>query len=318
MQQPSHSQSNHKTYQSLLSPQESSQYIEMEDQLEHMALDNNDDESNGHDMGNMEGESNAPIALVKDYFTNKFQVTEIIFCILVAALGHPGPSLMLELYERTVPYQQTANGDTILDMYINRDHVDEETVPDWQLVVLCMLLPFILIIFYSVFLGYKNDLHAGCCAYLFATGGNAFITNCVKLYVGYWRPNFYSYCGFNENDLQCEAENNEPRKSFPSGHASVSFCSMTFLTIFFIGKIGLYRSFMMNTMESSSSYLCQSATPGFVLFGKRILAMVAVLPMLFATFVASSRVHDDMHHPADIVAGSIIGMLCASFSYGLW
>jgi membrane-associated phospholipid phosphatase len=40
--------------------------------------------------------------------------------------------------------------------------------------------------------------------------------------------------------------------------------------------------------------------------------------MLLAVFIASSRAHDDFHHPADVVGGSIIGMFVLSFriAYG--
>ena len=293
----------------------------MDAPTEHMALGSNGSSSNLHPHNDSHIEEDYHPNLVqrmKDVCQNIYFMTEIVFCILVGVLGHDAPSHIfgMTIYEREIPYQKTANGDVILDSYINRDYVDQETIPDWQLIVYCVLLPFVIVLLYSAFLGQRNDLHASACAYLFASGCTGFITNSVKLYVGYWRPNFYNYCGYNENDLACEAETAnaliDSRKSFPSGHASASFCGMTFLSLFFMGKIGLYRGLAI--IESAQ---LNESTSAF-LFKKRIQTMLAAIPILYAIYVASTRVHDDMHHPADIVAGSVIGMICSSFSYGLW
>ncbi len=273
---------------------------------------------NNYDNIELNDDNSSLLNSMRGYCKNIYLMTEITVCILFAALSHNAPGLIfgMTVYERDIPYQETANEDVILDSYINREYVDNETVPDGQLVAFCLVMPFLMILAYSAFFGQKNDLHSSSCAFLFGTGCTTFITNWMKLYMGYFRPNFYSYCGFNVENLECEADDEgalvDSRKSFPSGHSSVSFYGMTFLTIFLIGKIGMYRG--LTSAEISSM---NNTTAGF-LFKKRLLTIVATSPLFFAIFVAASRVHDDMHHPADIVAGSIIGMICSSFSYGLW
>ncbi len=129
--------------------------------------------------------------------------------------------------------------------------------------------------------------------------------------------------------MECESNDDgalsESRKSFPSGHSSFAFMGMTMLTLFFLGKIGFYR-----TCTSSSTF-CAPNSPSRdmntdmnmnmntnFIFKRRLLTIVGTSPMLLAIYIAASRVHDDYHHPADVVAGSMIGLICSGFSYSLW
>jgi membrane-associated phospholipid phosphatase len=50
----------------------------------------------------------------------------------------------------------------------------------------------------------------------------------------------------------------------------------------------------------------------------RLLYLASFLPILLAFFISASRVHDFWHHPADIVAGSTIGIGCAFIAHGMW
>ena len=52
--------------------------------------------------------------------------------------------------------------------------------------------------------------------------------------------------------------------------------------------------------------------------GKRFISLLCLLPMMVSFFVAASRVHDNYHHPADVVAGSLIGFGCAKVIHGIW
>ena len=236
-----------------------------------------------------------------------FMLAEMLFCFLFLGLGHSAPKIIFQirLFERTIPYQVTENNEVIYDQYINRPLVEKETVPDWVLVAVFGVLPLFIIIGFAYKSAAKYDINSGVCSYCFAIASSEFITNFVKLYAGYFRPNFYSYCEFSEDDFGCELDGSEPRKSFPSGHASLSFCSMTFLTLYFYGKIGLHR---------------RSPCPSSIVeFSKRrMLSAIITLPIFLAVFVAASRVRDDYHHPADVVGGSLIGLVCAWNAYGLW
>lgn len=204
----------------------------------------------------------------------------------------------------------TQNGDFLYDQYINRLFSENETIPDWSVIVMSFILPTLIIIVTGLMSNTKNDGHSGICSLFFALGSTEFVTSFVKLYCGYFRPNFYSYCDFSEDTFTCNLDSNNPRKSFPSGHASNSFCAMTVLTLFFYGKIGLHRGLSLHLREE------QRNAENY--YKKRIFSVVAASPMLLAVFIAASRVHDDWHHPADIVGGAIIGLSAAIFGYGLW
>ena len=247
------------------------------------------------------------------FYKNKYMVLELAFCLLWSFISHGLSTAIIPLYTRNIPYQQTQNGDIILDMYLNQELVDE-TISNEILVLTCMFMP--LIICFVVAIVAKSppsDFHASACAVSFGVGTTTFLTNCIKHYDGYLRPNFYKYCGFDEDSLACEDNNDEPHKSFPSGHSSLSFCGMTFLALFFYGKVGLHRPIGKHDIGSPAPY--DEGT----LFKKRILSILGSgLSMAWAINVAASRVHDNFHHPADVVGGSVLGMLCAYFSYSLW
>ncbi len=58
---------------------------------------------------------------------------------------------------------------------------------------------------------------------------------------------------------------------------------------------------------------------GLKLLWKKIAFLFAIGgPLFLSTFVAASRVHDNWHHPADVVAGALIGATCALVAYHLW
>jgi len=264
----------------------------------------------------MEIKSPSKPDLFKVYMSNKYLVSELVFCILIGILGEFGPAFIFQisLHERNIPYQMTANGDVILDSSFNQPLVDKETIPDWTLALLSFLFPLLIIITSGVRSNIKLDLHSGICTFFFAMGSNIFITEFTKLYCGYLRPNFYSYCAYSEETMECESESSDPRKSFPSGHASSSFCSMSLLTLLFYGKIGLHRKLasVENQFGRTTEYY------GSNYFKKRIMSVLSAFPLFLAAFIAASRVHDNMHHPADVIAGSVIGICCSLFAYGLW
>ena len=245
------------------------------------------------------------------FYKNKFMIFEILLCLLWGFVSHDFTSALIPLNVRDVPYQQTQNGDIILDMYFNHKLVDQ-TISETFLVLSCMIMPLVICILAAIVLKSRpSDFHASVCAFAFAVGTTTFLTNWVKYYDGYLRPNFYEYCGFDEDSLECEEDKSEPHKSFPSGHSSLSFCGMTFLALFFYGKAGMHRAVGGNSVGS------EQYDEG-TLLKKRMLSFLSGLPLLWAIFVAASRVHDNYHHPADVVGGSILGLVCAWFSYHLW
>lgn len=207
--------------------------------------------------------------------------------------------------ERLIPYQVTSTGDVILEFALNNEYVESETVSNILNFFCSIVIPVVIISCTAFLTGVKGDTHAGVCMFGFAYALSTLVTHSVKVYVGRLRPNFYEKCEFDASSFQCLSADGEEeaRKSFPSGHSSLAFVCMTALSLFFLGRAGSYQ-------KKHTSYKHQAI--------RRMLSILSILPMSFAIFVASSRVVDNWHHPADIVAGSIIGLACGIFSYNLW
>jgi len=225
-----------------------------------------------------------------------------VICFIVFSVGLPK---IFNARKRPIPYQVTSAGDVILDSSLNHEYEESETVPNLLNGLCSILIPMVIISSTAFLTGVKGDTHAAICMFSFAYASAELTTHLVKVYVGRLRPNFYEKCEFDASSFECASADGEEeaRKSFPSGHSTLAFACMTALSLFFLGRAGSYK-------KNHTSYKHQAI--------RRLLSIVSILPMSFAVFVASSRVVDNWHHPADIVAGSVIGFTCAIFSYNLW
>jgi len=265
---------------------------------------------------------------VRIYLLHPALLVELVWCVMMFCFGSRFPSsiFMLNTLQRKIPYQKTSEGDVILDDYWNNPLLDHETVPDWALSVFFVWLPCICLPMLALLCGPPHDVHASACTILLSVGMAAFVTDSVKMYDGYLRPNFYQYCDFDSKSLSCSSGSNDPRKSFPSGHSSISFASMTLVALYLVGKVGLHREVMTmaasvggGSSSGSEAAVARRLSGPMPSVGMKFVGLtVWSVPLLLALFVAASRVRDNMHHPADIVAGALIGMLCAHFSHCLW
>lgn len=142
---------------------------------------------------------------------------------------------------------------------------------------------------------------------------NGVLTDILKGWVGRPRPDFLARCGapkgtplnvFQDISI-CTAPLGERRlvdgmRSTPLGHSSISFSAFGFLSLWLFGQWKL-------------------ATPH-----KPVHHYIgAFLPLLFAAYVALSRVQDYRHHFSDIVLGGLIGILVAlavyrRFFFSVW
>jgi membrane-associated phospholipid phosphatase len=229
------------------------------------------------------------------------QLFEILAFFGLSLMGKLIPKLFT-VWESPIPYQETSTGDVILQLDLNYPFNEKETVPDWAVVVFCILLPIVFLGISGLLCGPSGDAHASLCTLFVAVGCSELLTDLVKLYCGRFRPNFYNMCGFDADSKECQLQDlhrlHDARKSFPSGHASVAFSSMLVLSFYLTGKVGIQRC--APSMKSKLYY------------------MLAWTPMLVAVFIAASRVHDFYHHPADIVGGCLIGGVCAVMAHGMW
>ncbi|KAF9235900.1 phosphatidic acid phosphatase type 2/haloperoxidase [Melanogaster broomeanus] len=81
-------------------------------------------------------------------------------------------------------------------------------------------------------------------------------------------------------------------RSFPSGHSSLSFAGLGFLTFYLAGKLHLFDT-----------------------RGHATKAWLALAPLAGASWVAISRTMDYRHHWQDVITGSLLGLVVSYFAY---
>jgi diacylglycerol diphosphate phosphatase/phosphatidate phosphatase len=143
-----------------------------------------------------------------------------------------------------------------------------------------------------------------------------FLTNSVKLYVGYLRPVFFDVCEPDGDYEECTSgEDREGRLSFPSGHASYSFCGLLLLSLYLERRFGVSRLRLWMHDPSSGQIVMGHKGP---LRLARVVSILCYSPMVLAGFIAASRVVDNKHFPADVVGGAVLGGSIASLVHSIW
>jgi membrane-associated phospholipid phosphatase len=165
-------------------------------------------------------------------------------------------------------------------------------------------------------------------------------------YVGYLRPVFFENCNPDEDYLTCTGGGDLPvyevRKSFVSGHASTAFCGCLLFTLFMERTIGISSVEVAVAKRSQSTTtlapleeqpldtevqhirssgcgdihwtVAYRSQPGL----RRLGSLVSLLPMGVAVWVAASRIVDNVHFPADVVGGALVGASIASYCHNIW
>ena len=180
------------------------------------------------------------------------------------------------------------------------------------------------------------EIHKVLCSWLLVVGLTIFITDVMKLYVGYLRPIFYDVCQPNENDNYetCANDVKQIRLSFPSGHASLSFAGFLLFSIqlerlYGISSLRRQRQRSVVTTTSGGEELTQyapasptSATTTTVPVDRvgllRLVSLLCYTPMLGAFYIAASRLVDNKHFPADVVGGATLGSAVAMLITSIW
>jgi len=157
-------------------------------------------------------------------------------------------------------------------------------------------------------------------AFLEALVFTLFLTEFIKRFVGRKRPNFFAMCDYqgyqsaiaskpyNLTEYFNLTASNVPGKlsncratakwiqeaqySFPSGHSSTIWCSMSFLGIYSIYLFHYYTH--KNNMAKG---------------------LVGMLFFFVAVLISCTRPRDYWHNFDDILAGAVIGFSCAAFSF---
>ena len=312
-------------------------------------------------------------------YTCSPQLVECLVCFLfwmgvqgLFATGNFAP------HERPIPFQRLAQGEYVRNL--THDETREgDSVSASLLVTIALSIQVIMCLAcarWRIFSAHDqtewpsssstshyDDLWATLCVYLVAVSMNRLATESVKNYVGYLRPVFYQECQPDDTYATCTGEDEDSlRKSFPSGHASASFCGFTLLALFIHTRLGMgyYKRtlemerweayYYHSTASSGTSSNTHTATAGHnssnsaTLNGTettratapprhlrtpttfdwpqmqaRFISLVGVLlPMGMALYISAQRVVYNMHFPADVVGGAVLGGSISVFVHGMW
>lgn len=236
------------------------------------------------------------------------QTIEVAVCVMFLVASLVLPTWAVPLHKRYLHYQiLQSTGEVVYDSTHMAPAPDHQSVPTQLLIVLAVFLPLGIqlgLVFYwhhrmasvatatiTTSLPQHTSSNTTLCIYCVAIGVTSFATGFVKNYCGYLRPSYYDLCGVNDDDCGADAH-----RSFPSGHASLSFCGLYLLTLY------IRRNWGTGPQPQH-----------------RLIAMAGLIfPMGLATFIAASRVVDNKHFPADVVGGAVLGLMVAQYCDGVW
>ena len=210
-------------------------------------------------------------------------------------------------HERPMPVQYLANsGEYVRNLMYNEASQPSSVSPFWHS-FLSYYIPPLIQMGLAIISNQPGHKHAVACVYIVAFGLTNLATEALKLYVGHFRPFFFDKCQPDATYETCTEDATSARKSFPSGHASMSFCGLLLLTLY------VQRFWGVDAVRRSDNKSSKSA-----LYRARFISMLSLLPMALAAFFAASRIVDNKHFPADVVAGSVLGASLSYFTHHLW
>ncbi|KAI0093873.1 PAP2-domain-containing protein [Irpex rosettiformis] len=197
---------------------------------------------------------------------------------------------------------------SLQDKTIQYPYAEVERVPNWALAVICFASPAVLLpIINLLTVRSKWDFHISWLGLVVSLSLTAVVSEVTKITVGRPRPDMISRCvpqpgstdppfGLSTSDI-CTADRNtyefnDGWRSFPSGHSSLSFAGLGFLSFYLAGKLRLF---------DRQAYTFK--------------VWLVITPLIGATLVAVSRTMDYRHHWQDVLSGSILGIVLSYLTY---
>ncbi|KJA28042.1 hypothetical protein HYPSUDRAFT_34345 [Hypholoma sublateritium FD-334 SS-4] len=165
--------------------------------------------------------------------------------------------------------------------------------------------PLIIAIIIGFFQRSLLIIHHGAIGICATRGLAELITEVLKHSVGRLRPDFLSRCQWDKVIQKCTGLDTtmaNGRKSFPSGHSSTAFSGMFFLSLLIAGQTAAW---CFNIPKAPRCF--KSSRMG--------VFVLTILPLFWATHVAVSRLQDYRHHTEDVIAGSLLGVVCSLLCY---
>ena len=216
------------------------------------------------------------------------------------------------------PYEKFLNENLI---YRLRYPMKKNSVPT-------AVLPFISIVFplLCIFLCSKMDTSgrrarstAASLGLLLSVAISFVFVNSVKQACGNYRPDFAARCWGSATadpvwkeygkpdcgNLENESLLNDVRqgrRSFPSGHTSVSFSGLFYLSLYLMYYLKCFGGSRTNT-ERTEAFVWK--------------VLISLAPLSVAVGVAITRIRDMWHHPEDVIVGSLLGAGTSAFAFSL-
>jgi len=218
------------------------------------------------------------------------------------------------------------------DPTLSYPYIKAVEVPTWLLYTLSWAVPTLVMMLaqYLLFKRFGPKVRSFKVAKFFlaqmvlfqALGLTLFLTSLSKVFFGRQRPNFFAFCDYKgyrtavetgdytayfaateegvRGDIQyclaSQGEINESMFSHPSGHASLSFCGLGFLSLFLLQMLLSHKPTRRHHVWK---------------------ALVFTVPMFIAIIVAATRTRDYWHNYDDTVMGALLGFGCASLMFSI-
>ncbi|KAJ2917230.1 hypothetical protein MD484_g3178, partial [Candolleomyces efflorescens] len=193
------------------------------------------------------------------------------------------------------------------DTSLRHPYAVHERVPNLWLYIICGVVPLVLLPIINWFTVRSWwDLHNSWLGLTLGLALTGSVTQFVKITVGRPRPDIIDRCqppagsadppfGLTDWTICTQTDIKIIRdgfRSFPSGHSSMSFAGLGFLSFYLAGKLHLFDK-----------------------RGHAGKAWLSLFPFCGAALVAISRSMDYRHHWHDILVGSILGVILSFFAY---
>mmetsp|Transcript_2045 Transcript_2045/g.4681 ORF Transcript_2045/g.4681 Transcript_2045/m.4681 type:complete len:322 (-) Transcript_2045:294-1259(-) len=197
-----------------------------------------------------------------------------------------------------------------------------ETVPTWLMGAIAVVVPAGAVLVSSAMYRVRGDVEAFVAGILTSACVEASITEFLKAYCAYPRPNAMAMCGYDMQAHACRSGGDEHLRSFPSGHTGIAFATLFYLSLYMWGKLkplsdspGRPSRVAPELLESrNTSPKAKESSLGSSYKPALKMALVS-FPSVLACLVGASRIHDRYHWPADVLAGGVIGCVGALVSY---
>lgn len=249
-------------------------------------------------------------------------ITLIILCALSLILQHQPPLYNQQFFEQDLSLSYTNYNSRVSS---DANIVFSTVIPAIVIVLLCTIpqynvirhikqnntsLKVCLIVHFALYLGYT----------LLVT---SIITNIIKCVASSPRPNFFDYCNYQHfstnntlylnltsygkegNYSLCFAsyeDINDSRKSFPSGHASLSFAAMLYISLLF--DFYFDNKKILNFGDDVEFIKRKKYINDF-----EMLKLLCYLPLMVCTWISITRIQDNKHRIQDITVGALIGSI---------